>query len=109
MQFDIPELNEIKEIVTSLKNTFEKSDFEKKDSEFTKTWYNTEQCWALKGGMALNTFKCNRFYQCKGGIPDGYVGGRKVWSRESVMEWLPLTDDKLPEYHNKYKTGAVKK
>lgn len=72
-------------------------------------WLNDEQCWKLKGGMALNTYRSNRYYQCKGGIPDGYVGGRKVWNKETVMEWLPLTDDQLPEYHNKYKTGAKKK
>lgn len=72
-------------------------------------WLNDEQCWKAKGGCALNTFRTNRFYQPKGGIPDGYVGGRKVWSKATVMEWIPLTDDQLPEYHNKYKTGAKKK
>lgn len=72
-------------------------------------WLNDEQCWKLKGGCALNTFRNNRFYQPKGGIPDGMVGGRKVWSKETVIEWLPLTDDQLPEYHHKYKTGATKK
>lgn len=72
-------------------------------------WLNDEQCWKLKGGMALNTYRSNRYYQCKGGIPDGYVGGRKVWNKASVTEWLPLTDDQLPDYHNKYKTGARKK
>ncbi len=72
-------------------------------------WLNDEQCWKLKGGMALTTYRNNRYYQCKGGIPDGYVGGRKVWSKQSVIEWLPLTDSQLTDYHNKYKTGAKKK
>lgn len=72
-------------------------------------WLNDEQCWNLKGGMALTTYRNNRYYQVKGGIPDGYVGGRKVWNRESVLEWLPLTDDQLQLYHQKYKTGATKK
>lgn len=75
----------------------------------SQQFYNDEQCWNLKGGMALTTYRSNRYFQCKGGIPDAYVGGRKVWTRESVLEWIHITDDMLDEYHQKYKTGAKRK
>lgn len=104
MELEIPEidtilkkLEEITKLVATNKNIM------------SQQFYNDEQCWNLKGGMALTTYRSNRYYQCKGGIPDAYVGGRKVWSRESVLEWLYVTDDQLENYHKKYKTGAKKK
>lgn len=72
-------------------------------------WLNDEQCWKLKGGMALSTYRNSRWFQCKGGIPDGRVGGRKVWNKKSVLEWLPIADSDLEQYHELHKTGARKK
>lgn len=104
MEFEIPEINtiltkidELTKLVAINKNVL------------SQQFYNDEQCWNLKGGMALSTYRSNRYYQCKGGIPDAYVGGRKVWSRESVLEWIYITDENLDEYHQKYKTGAKKR
>lgn len=96
------ELKELKEIASAEKAT---NDFE---ALFPAQWYNDEECWKKKGGMSLSTYRCKRFLQCKGGIPDARVGGRKVWSRESVMEWVRIPDSELPEYHKKYRTGATK-
>ena len=101
MNFDIPELKIILDEISELKAMV-------KPDVTIPAWLNDKQCWELKGGMALNTYRTKRFYQCKGGIPDAYVGGRKVWSRDSVLEWLPLTDSQLEDYHQKYKTGAKK-
>lgn len=105
MTLDIPEIKTLAVEISEIKKVIENIS----KPNLTAEWYNDEQCWQLKGGFALNTYRTNRFYQCKGGIPDGYVGGRKVWSRESVLEWLPLTDEQLVAYHAKYKTGAQKK
>ena len=99
MDIAIPE---IKTILTELE---ELKTMIKPEKELPE-WLNDRQCWELKGGMAFNTFRNKRFYQVKGGIPDAYVGGRKVWNKESVLEWLHVTDDQLEEYHRKYKTGA---
>lgn len=104
MELQIPEINTILHKIEELTEIVGKN----KDI-LSQQFYNDEQCWNLKGGMALNTYRTNRYYQCKGGIPDAYVGGRKVWSRESVLEWMYLTDDQLEEYHIKYKTGAKKR
>ena len=107
---EIPEFTIILDEISKIKNMVAaEKDKQSFESRLTSQWYNDQQCWELKGGMSLNTYRTNRFYQCKGGIPDAYVGGRKVWSRESVVEWLKLPDSDLPEYHLKYKTGAKKR
>ena len=107
---EIPEFEEIKTQLSELKSLMAAdkavNDF---NSMFTAEWYNDQKCWELKGGMSFSTYRSNRYFQCKGGIPDAKVGGRKVWSRESVMEWVKLTDSELPAYHQKYRTGATKR
>lgn len=107
---EIPEFNvilqEIKEIKSMVVDDKAQKDFE---SKLTSQWYNDQKCWELKGGMSLSTYRSNRFFQCKGGIPDAKVGGRNVWSRDSVREWLKLTDAELPAYHEKYRTGAKRR
>lgn len=105
MELVLPEIDTLLNAISALKDEIMRA----KDAALTSQWYNDEQCWQLKGGMALNTYRNNRFFQCKGGIPDGYVGGRKVWKRDSVREWLNLTDDELEDYHKKYRTGAKRK
>jgi len=102
---EIPEFKIILQELEKIKQNLKDSEY---STEWQAEWYNDESCWLKKGGMALSTYRSNRYYQCKGGIPDAYVGGRKVWSRASVQEWAKLTDDKLEEYHKKYKTGAKK-
>ena len=107
MTIDFPELKQLSKELAELKAELA----ELKDILLKKElaeWFNDEECWRLKGGCALTTYRNTRFYQCKGGIPDSKVGGRRVWSKESVLEWLPLTDEQLIEYHKKYKTGAKK-
>ncbi|MDR1955808.1 MAG: hypothetical protein LBQ30_03035 [Treponema sp.] len=74
--------------------------------ELKQQFYNSKQAWELKGGCSWNTFKNIRYFQPKGGHYDGYFGGRGIFFRETVAEWLPLVDADLPEYHKKYKTGA---
>lgn len=102
MQLEIPEIKTLLNEISLLKQEIIK---EKKEE--LPMWLNNEQCWKLKGGMAFNTYKSNRFYQCKGGIPDAKVGGRNVWHRDSVIEWLNIPDSELKEYHIKYKTGIT--
>jgi hypothetical protein len=69
--------------------------------------YNLRQAWETKGGCSWNTFRNKRYFQPKGGHYDGYFGGRGVFFRETIHEWLPLVDGDLPEYHQKYRTGAT--
>lgn len=101
MDLNIPELSELSREISEMKQRLNSD-----NNQLNRQWYNAYECFALKGGCALNTYKTNRYFQPKGGIADARVGGRKVWSRETVKEWLTVTDDELPAYHEKYKTGA---
>lgn len=103
MELNIPEIANLITEIKGLKESLAQP------NTLTKQWYNDEECWKLKGGGTLNTYRSNRYFQCKGGIPDGKVGGRKVWSKESVAEWLSITDDQLEAYHKKHCTGAKKR
>lgn len=106
MELTIPEIQTILNEIQDLKKMQQNESY---INQLKAEWYNDQQCWELKGGCSLSTYRSNRYYQIKGGRPDAYVGGRKVWNKESVMEWLSITDDQLEEYHYKYKTGAKKK
>lgn len=100
MDLNIPELDEILDYLQYLKQRMDQYEIE---NSLTKTWYNVDDCHKLKGGCSLNTFKSNYQLQPKCGIPDGKVGGRKVWHRDTVAEWLNVTDDKIPEYRARFK------
>jgi hypothetical protein len=82
---------------------------ERSGIELTQQFYNLRQAWELKGGCAWGTFRTLRYYQPKGGHYDGYFGGRGIFFRETIQEWLPLVDGDLPEYHARYLTGAKPK
>lgn len=104
MELELPELTNILDQLAELKKMIAT----KNECQLPE-FLNDEQCHALKGGMSLSTYRTNPYYQVKGGIPDAKVGGRKVWRRDTVLEWLPLTDKDLEAYHQKYKTGARKR
>jgi len=70
-------------------------------------FFNLRQAWQIKGACcAWNTFEQNYYIQPKGGFPDGYIGGRGVFKKETIDEWLPLLDEDMEAYHKKYGTGA---
>jgi hypothetical protein len=74
----------------------------------TQPFYNLRQAWILKGCVcAWNTFEQNKYIQPKGGHFDGTVGGRGIFTNETIIEWLPLTDQEMETYNRKYKTGAT--
>lgn len=74
-----------------------------------QAWYTLEQAWRRKhaavieeGSISLQTFKNARAYQPKGGKEDGWISNRKVWTEESIEEWLLIDDDGLSDYLAKY-------
>jgi hypothetical protein len=88
----------------------------------TNTAFNTEsipvninqpfftlyQAWVIKGCIcAWSSFARYRYIQPKGGLFDGRIGGRGVFTNETIMEWLPLMDADMEEYNRKYMTGAM--
>jgi len=65
------------------------------------------QAWVAKGCLCgWESFRRDRYLQPKGGLYDGDVGGKGVFTNQTIREWLPLMDGDLAAYHKKYKTGA---
>ena len=102
---DEGELGKLLQLLPEAINTFKQA-ASVQNNQLTAQWYDLEACYNLRGVGAFSTFKNNRWYQPKGGIPDDIVQGRHAWSRETVAEWLTYTDRTLSEYHKKYCTGA---
>ena len=74
---------------------------EKKDEEAPKElpeWITLRQAVTLKGSGSYSTYKCKKDLQPLCGIPEGKVCGLKAWKKETVLEWLTITDDQLESY-----------
>jgi len=67
---------------------------------FEKEYYTIEDCAGLKGGAALNTYKCNRFLLPGCGNPkyQVHIAGRLCFPREEVMKWIRFSDEDYLEY-----------
>jgi hypothetical protein len=64
------------------------------DNHELKQWYTLKEACKAKNlnyKTACNrpTLKPNR------GIPEAVIGGRNVWSRSTVMEWIFKSDDEI--------------
>ena len=66
-----------------------------------QTWYDLETACKLQGSC-YNTVKSSHLKQPKGGKADNKLNGVKVWSWESVKEWLLITDSNRAAYLEKY-------
>jgi hypothetical protein len=70
-------------------------------------FFTMYQAWVIKGCVcAWNSFSRYRYIQPKGGFFDGRIGGRGVFTNETIMEWLPLMDADMDAYNDKHMTGA---
>jgi hypothetical protein len=68
-------------------------------------WINLETAVSLKGGPAYQTYRTKLFLQPCCGRNYQYVGGRKCWRREDVLDWLAITDSSLKAYAEKWKVS----
>lgn len=98
----IPQLDEIRDLVSRAL-----------EGRARQAFYTLPQAWRLKhaavveeGAVSLETFKKNRALQPRGGVPDGWVSNRKVWTEASIEEWLAVTDDGLAAYLAKHNPAA---
>lgn len=80
-------LRGVEEILEILKSADPKADA-------TKEYYTIEECAAMKGGAALNTYKTSRFMLPGCGNPKYSVTilGRLAFPRDEVLKWLKVTD-----------------
>ena len=67
---------------------------------FEKEFYTIEDCAELKGGAALNTYKCNRFLLPGCGNPkySVFIAGRLCFPRDEVMRWVKISDAEYLDY-----------
>jgi DNA-binding transcriptional MerR regulator len=70
-------------------------------------WYTLEQAHyrkhgALPGGVSLKTIRNTLALQPRGGIPDGWISGRKAWRAETIEEWCQIDDSNLEAYLKMY-------
>lgn len=70
-------------------------------------WSSLRMAWELKQGCAYETMRTRRRLQPMGGRYDAYLGGVGVFSRETIVEWLTITDGDLDAYHLKHETGCA--
>ncbi len=57
-----------------------------------KIWFSLKEACELKN-LNYKT-SCNKTYlQPRKGKADGTIGGKKVWSRDTILEWVSLTDE----------------
>jgi len=59
-----------------------------------RTWYSLKDACDLKG-ISYKTV-CNKPYlQPSKGKPDAIITGRRMWKRETIFNWLELTDHEI--------------
>jgi len=62
-----------------------------------KVWFSLKECCALKSLSYKSACNYKASLQPHKGTPDAYISGRKMWNRETVLDWLMKSDDKLKE------------
>jgi|AACY02.16.fsa_nt_gi hypothetical protein len=63
-----------------------------------KHFFTLNEAFERKGGMNWKTFYHDSLYHPRGGKPDAYVHGKKVWKAETIEVWLGVDDHNLAEY-----------
>ncbi len=59
-------------------------------------WFDLKQGCNLKG-INYNTVISNPKYQPNFGKPDAIICGRRRWRRQTILDWLQVTDEDLPK------------
>jgi hypothetical protein len=90
----------VSQLLLEIKDT-QKQEERKTLYESVPEWVTLQQAAKFKGGAAFDTFKTQYWLQPCCGLKSRKIGGRKVWRREDVLEWLSVTDDQLWEYARK--------
>lgn len=66
-------------------------------------WYTLAQAYRKKygsipGGVSISSVRNSSALQPRGGRPDGWSSGRKIWSAQTIEEWCEVDDMHLAEY-----------
>ena len=60
----------------------------------SQEWYDLKTACQLKG-INYNTVISNPKYQPNLGKPDAIICGRKRWRRQTILDWLHITDEDI--------------
>jgi hypothetical protein len=90
----------ISQLILEMRDT-QKKDESQKLHESIPEWVTLQQAAKYKGGAAFDTYKTQYWLQPCCGLNSRKLGGRKVWKRDDVIEWLSVTDDQLWSYANR--------
>lgn len=73
-----------------------------KDHVDTSVWVTLEEAAKMKGAVSYPQLRKKKWLMPCCGANYKYYGGKRVWSKELVLEWLMVTDDILEDYAAKY-------
>jgi len=68
------------------------------DKKSLPEWVTFEEAVSRKGGAKLVTVRQKPDLQPNVGVAEAKVGGRRVWHRDTVLQWILITDAEIPEY-----------
>ena len=91
MILSIPSIDELSEKVDDL---IERVRSVESKIDPQQAWFTLMEACRLKG-VKHNSVKSRPRLQPNHGKEDGIISGRKRWRRETIMNWIPLTDDNL--------------
>jgi hypothetical protein len=62
-----------------------------------KVWFSLKEACELKSLSYKSACSYKEALQPNKGTPDAVISGRKMFSRETILEWLMKSDDELKE------------
>ena len=62
----------------------------------SQEWYDLKTACQLKG-INYHTVISGLRYQPNFGKPDAIICGRKRWRRQTILDWLHVTDEDIPK------------
>lgn len=72
------------------------------------TWVTLEEAAKMKGGVCYAQLQKKKWLMPCCGTNYKYFGGKRVWHKDLVWEWVFVTDDVLEDYAAKYNVDISK-
>jgi hypothetical protein len=98
------ELSKLSLALSELKETISK----KSKYDDLPAWINLDLATELKGGCSPATVKNNLCLQPCCGTNYKWIGGRKCWQKDDVVQWLEVADSDLKAYGATWKVTIPK-
>jgi hypothetical protein len=57
-------------------------------------WFTLQEACEVKG-LNYHTALNRKELRPNGGIPDGTIGGKKAWRRDTIRNWIKLSDAEM--------------